>query len=197
LGFLIGFGGRIGRMQWWLGQLAVLGVLTVGFLSSGFAILQAFLSNEGSVPEILSAQGFGPAILILLATLVVAAVINISTSVKRYHDRDKSGLWCLPAFIPYLGGLWAIWQIIELGMLSGTPGTNRFDTGGGPRRSWDDRDAGSYAGYGDLDAKIAAMKQGAYLATPTAAPAVSYRNPPQSNTSPIQRNPGFGRRGLN
>ncbi|QHI69475.1 DUF805 domain-containing protein [Tichowtungia aerotolerans] len=35
-----------------------------------------------------------------------------TTQVRRWHDRGKSGLWCLINFIPVIGSLWAF---IELG----------------------------------------------------------------------------------
>ena len=43
--------------------------------------------------------------------------------IKRFHDRDKSGWWMLIVLIPIVG---AIWFLVELGFLAGTPGLNRF-----------------------------------------------------------------------
>ena len=43
--------------------------------------------------------------------------------IKRFHDRDKSGWWMLIVLIPIVG---AIWLLVELGFLPGTPGPNRF-----------------------------------------------------------------------
>lgn len=43
--------------------------------------------------------------------------------IKRCHDRDKSGWWCLLLFIPLVGLFWAI---VDLGLLEGTPGDNRY-----------------------------------------------------------------------
>ena len=47
----------------------------------------------------------------------------IATSVKRWHDRDKSGWWTLINLIPVVG---IIWVIVENGFLRGTVGPNRF-----------------------------------------------------------------------
>lgn len=47
----------------------------------------------------------------------------IAVSVKRWHDRDKSGWWVLIMLIPVLG--W-IWTLVDNGMLRGTVGPNRF-----------------------------------------------------------------------
>jgi len=49
---------------------------------------------------------------------------GLAIQIKRWHDRNKSGLWILINFVPILG---AIWVIIELGFLPGTKGPNRFD----------------------------------------------------------------------
>jgi uncharacterized membrane protein YhaH (DUF805 family) len=43
--------------------------------------------------------------------------------IKRFHDRGKSGWWVLILFIPVIGFFWAI---IDLGILQGDPGDNRF-----------------------------------------------------------------------
>jgi uncharacterized membrane protein YhaH (DUF805 family) len=54
-----------------------------------------------------------------LLSLTPAIIVNI----KRFHDRDKSGWWVLIVLIPIIG---AIWLLIELGFLKGTPGPNQF-----------------------------------------------------------------------
>ena len=41
---------------------------------------------------------------------------------KRWHDRNKSGLWNLISLIPLVN----FWMLIELGFLKGTDGPNRF-----------------------------------------------------------------------
>ena len=48
-------------------------------------------------------------------------------TVKRYHDRGKSGWWYLIQFIPIIGPIWAF---VELGFCSGDDGDN--DYGDGP-----------------------------------------------------------------
>jgi hypothetical protein len=50
-------------------------------------------------------------------------LIDVIVYIKRFHDRDKSGWWVLIWLIPIIG---AIWLLIELGFLKGTPGPNRF-----------------------------------------------------------------------
>lgn len=54
---------------------------------------------------------------------LVALYPSICVSIKRWHDRDKSGWWVLIGLIPVIG---AIWILIECGILKGTDGPNRF-----------------------------------------------------------------------
>lgn len=54
-----------------------------------------------------------------LVVIVPAFLVYI----KRWHDRDKSGWWMLIVLIPLVG---LIWFLVELGLLPGTPGSNRF-----------------------------------------------------------------------
>ncbi|MEO0416282.1 MAG: DUF805 domain-containing protein, partial [Verrucomicrobiota bacterium] len=49
--------------------------------------------------------------------------ISLAVSVKRWHDRGKSGLWVLVNFIPVVGGLW---ELIECGCLDGDYGKNQY-----------------------------------------------------------------------
>ena len=66
----------------------------------------------------------GPSVVaIVLAVVVLIVWINIASTVKRFHDRDKSGVWFLIVFVPYIG---AIWQLVECGFLPGSPGNNDY-----------------------------------------------------------------------
>ncbi|MGI9465450.1 MAG: DUF805 domain-containing protein [Aestuariivirgaceae bacterium] len=91
--------GRINRQPWWIG----VGILFLANLVSAF-----LFGVEGFVPIIVG-------ILILLA--------GIMLHIKRCHDRDKSGWWCLLLIIPFVG---FVWMIVDLGILEGTRGENRF-----------------------------------------------------------------------
>jgi uncharacterized membrane protein YhaH (DUF805 family) len=48
---------------------------------------------------------------------------SLAVSIKRWHDRDKSGWWMFISLIPIVG---AIWALIETGFKRGTLGPNRF-----------------------------------------------------------------------
>ncbi|MGB5212786.1 MAG: DUF805 domain-containing protein [Anderseniella sp.] len=91
--------GRIGRLHWWAG----LGILFVIFLLSDF-----LLGKEGLIP-------------VLMGLLIWFA--GIMLHIKRCHDRDKSGWWCLLLFIPIVGFIWAM---VDLGILPGTDGANEY-----------------------------------------------------------------------
>ena len=81
----------------------------------GFALLIGLLNEYMVLPEIVNAF-FG---LLVLPLFVVAIIAQI----KRWHDRNKSGLWVFIHLIPVLGSFWCF---IECGCLRGTRGTNRF-----------------------------------------------------------------------
>jgi uncharacterized membrane protein YhaH (DUF805 family) len=49
--------------------------------------------------------------------------ISLAVTIKRWHDRDKSGFWIFIGLIPIVGPIWAF---VETGCLRGTMGPNRF-----------------------------------------------------------------------
>lgn len=65
---------------------------------------------------------------VALAWLFAAIWAGLAVSVKRWHDRDKSGWWVLIWFVPLIGTVWAF---VETGFFAGTSGINRF--GADPR----------------------------------------------------------------
>jgi uncharacterized membrane protein YhaH (DUF805 family) len=99
-----GLGGRVNRRSFWLH--GVLGLLVAGIV--GMALLEI----AGLHPE--RAEHW---VNLLIAWPAVAI------SVKRWHDRDKSGWWVLIVLIPVIGQLWAL---VDNGFLRGTRGPNRF-----------------------------------------------------------------------
>jgi uncharacterized membrane protein YhaH (DUF805 family) len=101
---LFSFQGRISRKPYWLAVAVFIAVQIVA------SLLDLILSG--------SANG----ILSMVASLVVL-VASIAVSVKRWHDRDKSGWWYLIIFVPLIG--W-VWSVVENGFLRGTEGPNRF-----------------------------------------------------------------------
>lgn len=134
---LVGFKGRIGRGGWWFGQL--IGLAIIGVLFAMSLALHDPNRTETSNNDFLF-------FVILAACLVSIAVINICSTVKRYHDRGKSGWWYFVSLIPFIGG---IWQLIECGFCSGDDGDNDF----GPP-------PGSAQSLENLEREVSAMGRG-------------------------------------
>ena len=122
---LFSFNGRTRRLHYWLGSLG-----------AGFALSTAYLVLFMAIGAVATAMSGGdsraimssPAMIILLLGvsllyIVLLFWIGLALQIKRWHDRDKSGVWVLIAFIPVVGGLWSL---IECGFLDGTEGPNRF-----------------------------------------------------------------------
>ncbi len=96
--------GRVSRRQFWLyGVLALIGLAMLGHALLGIARVRAHTAD------------------LLVNLLLVWPALAVS--VKRWHDRDKSGWWVLLNLVPVIGWLWAL---IDNGFLRGTSGPNRF-----------------------------------------------------------------------
>ena len=96
------FEGRISRSTYWLKF-----VLPALLIQTVFLIVDA-VATEG--------------LLVSISALVLIWPV-MATQAKRWHDRNKSAWWILIGFIPILGSIWAF---VELGLLKGTDGENRF-----------------------------------------------------------------------
>ncbi len=102
------FEGRINRAKFWAGIGVLIAVSIVA------SILDAILGLQ------ISDSGFG----ILGAIFAIGSIyFALALYAKRWHDRDKSGWWSLIGLVPIIGGLW---MLIELGILEGNRGANRF-----------------------------------------------------------------------
>ncbi|MFN4286911.1 MAG: DUF805 domain-containing protein [Brevundimonas sp.] len=110
--------GRTGRLRFWLG----LGVLMAGFLAL----------------EALALYGYLPGAIAFIGYLALG-YMGLCLLAKRLHDRGRSGWWAglvLLAFVmvwPWPAMIWDFagfivlgWAIVELLMLGGEDGHNRF-----------------------------------------------------------------------
>ena len=158
--YLFGFEGRINRAKCWLAGLIIvcwmifLSALTLaGGIVSGGEITFGFDTNDifgvidpASYPS-LSWKDLPPLLVKVIGTPLFLWVY-LATSIKRLHDRDKSGWWMVPFFVvPGLynqfanrfGDYWiaalpfaliaivfCIWGFIEMYCLKGSRKTNRF-----------------------------------------------------------------------
>jgi len=108
---LFSFKGRINRAKYW----AVVGVEVV----AGIAV--SIVAGVASVTE--SRFVWAAAGLIIFVGYVFILWSSLAASIKRWHDRNKSGWWVLIGFVPIVG---ALWQLIETGFLEGTRGDNQY-----------------------------------------------------------------------
>ena len=99
---LFGFEGRIGRGPFWTGQALVL-VLVALYARYMDRLLVMWI--PGSI-----FMGSAIALLLALPMIWVQAAITI----KRCHDRGKSGFWSLLLLVPALG---LLWLVIDCGIL--------------------------------------------------------------------------------
>jgi uncharacterized membrane protein YhaH (DUF805 family) len=127
---LFSFDGRIGRGPYW-------GISTTNIVANfvGFGLISI---------------GNGTLTVLVVLVFVALIAISLAVSVKRWHDRDKSGFWIFINLVPIIGWLWA-W--IEQGFLPGTDGDNRYGVPSG----------GSPFGGHDPNPEIARLKREAEL----------------------------------
>ena len=96
--------GRIDRQRYWLFSLPLIGAQIVADL---------LIRSEGEPGLLLLG------VLLCLATAISSSVITI----KRLHDRGRSGWFLSVTAIPVLG---MVGLAIEVGLLPGARGPNRF-----------------------------------------------------------------------
>jgi uncharacterized membrane protein YhaH (DUF805 family) len=143
-----GFTGRINRAEYWLAILIYFVVLVVAAL-----ILTAASADAVTAWVNYDLSDMSGTLIILYAVELVLFVSQVAITVKRLHDRDKSAWWVLlfsvlPGVIfvissasmdPYafdysgpspilslIAAGFALWGLVEVGFLRGTPGPNRY-----------------------------------------------------------------------
>jgi uncharacterized membrane protein YhaH (DUF805 family) len=125
LAFVLSPSGRIGRGKWWLAQLVTICIII------SFVVLLSLQLPGKAIDGILvteSSPGIDPMFAAEFAVFAIFLIwMGFCITVKRYHDRGKSGWWYLLQFVPIVGPIWAF---IELGFCSGDDGDN--DYGDGP-----------------------------------------------------------------
>ncbi|MBI5739195.1 MAG: DUF805 domain-containing protein [Nitrospirae bacterium] len=103
--FLFSFKGRVSRKQFWFFYL-------VAFL--GALILTSFTGISSNLYEFTRPQ---------LMFMLWILWPSLAVQAKRWHDQDKTALWLLLNFVPFVG---PIWSLVRNGFFPGTPGPNRF-----------------------------------------------------------------------
>jgi uncharacterized membrane protein YhaH (DUF805 family) len=157
--YLFRFDGRINRAKLWLAMLVLLCwmillvalAVAVGSLfgdpgPSSFGTTDLFKLMDPDTYRSLTPAGL-PLLLVKLVATPVILWVYFAASIKRLHDRDKSGWWMLPFFV--LPGVFdqftdrlpdsyflmlpglvvfalGIWGFIEMYCLKGSTKTNRY-----------------------------------------------------------------------
>ena len=111
--------GRIRRGTYW-GGLLIASILSLMIWG---AINLALPSILPPPPQQLTGFQNGLFVGAPPASLVMTGWLFASVHVRRLHDRNKSGWLALAAFIPFIGGLWLLF---ECGLLPTMIGTNRY-----------------------------------------------------------------------
>ncbi len=120
------FYGRTNRLAWWGRQLLIIAWWIVFIVV--FTVMFGDPAEGAAELDVASAN---TKLLYLAGAMVVSMWLNFSSMVRRYHDRGKSGLWCLLLLLPIVGPLW---QVVELGFFSGQSGDNQYGERPGGRR---------------------------------------------------------------
>ena len=116
MNLLFSFQGRVNRARFWLVHVGIIVAEIVIFMIAGGAALMAD-------PQAAMAATSNASSLFSLVLFIPIFWISLAITVKRYHDRNKSGWWILIVFVPVIG---AIWYFIEVGFLPGTSGPNTY-----------------------------------------------------------------------
>jgi uncharacterized membrane protein YhaH (DUF805 family) len=139
-----GFEGRFGRAMFWGPGIAASVVLL-----AAAAVSQSAWTRWHEAHELISLHLIGIWTAWMLASFVacVAAASSCAVAARRLHDRDKSSAWLLlfygvPALVwlapcnlladtsAFLVGsadvAILVWQLVELGFMRGTIGTNNY-----------------------------------------------------------------------
>jgi uncharacterized membrane protein YhaH (DUF805 family) len=114
VGFYFSTTGRVGLGTYWL-----LGVLPYFVLTVATRVLADLILNDWFL------EGSTLYLIALLLVQVFLFWCFIAMTIKRCHDRDKSGWFILINLIPFIGG---IWFFIETCCIPGTKGANQFGT---------------------------------------------------------------------
>ncbi len=118
---LLSFQGRQRRLHFWIIGIVIAVVSSViSNLTIGPAYV-AMLTGTGSPGALFSGGA-------IIGWIVELALLwpSLANSVKRCHDRNKSGWRLIAYYLACFTIIGALWRLIELGILDGTPGPNRF-----------------------------------------------------------------------
>lgn len=136
---LFSFYGRVSRVGWWLRTglitplIMFLGLIPLVFSSQELVDLTdaqrqllahaAVNWNFGEIERLTSTK-FMRGFYAFLGFMAFASWINYAATARRFHDRNKTGLWALISFVPVIGPFWIF---IECGFMNSVDQNNQFD----------------------------------------------------------------------
>jgi uncharacterized membrane protein YhaH (DUF805 family) len=151
---LFSFKGRIRRLYFWVASLVV-GVV-VGMLTSTFQFVAQSYGMGEINPEGNEFEPTGPLSIAMLAVALANMWINFALTIKRLHDRDRTGWWLVALYLVIIAAVvlgvvtlmqpevqreslnpaavgaviaasvLMLWLFVEIGFLKGTQGPNRY-----------------------------------------------------------------------
>jgi uncharacterized membrane protein YhaH (DUF805 family) len=157
--YLFRFDGRINRAKLWLAGLVLLGLMsvvgaTIAAIQSLLGGLTSFHFGAGDLFKLVDPDAYRsltwadlPRLAVKLVSTTLLMWVYFAISIKRLHDRDKSGWWMVPFFaVPGLynqfidrlpdshadlplaiaASALCLWGFIEMYCLKGSRKTNRF-----------------------------------------------------------------------
>jgi uncharacterized membrane protein YhaH (DUF805 family) len=107
------FKGRAGRPEYWYFTLIWLVIAIVLAFVDGILGTLSMTGGIGLLSGVFGLALFLPA---------------LAVTVRRLHDSDRNGWWCLFSLVPFVGPL----LLVVLMVLKGSAGPNRFGSGPNP-----------------------------------------------------------------
>lgn len=107
------FSGRAGRKEYWMYNLFY--ALFMFILVIASVVICAIINMN--LPEITIVVLF-----IVVCDCFALAIPSLAVLVRRLHDINKSGWWCLISFVPYAGFI----ILFIFTLLDSTPGRNQY-----------------------------------------------------------------------
>jgi len=140
MSLLFSFFGRVGRGGWWLGVLVGLLLMVAAAALAYFLIGPpiAGFHADGTPLGLGDQPGPTDKVVVNAGSMAVLGVgyllglwVSVATTVKRLHDRGKSGWWYLLMLVLSVIIVGSIWMLVECGILEGQNGPNKY--GSDPR----------------------------------------------------------------
>ena len=108
------FDGRASRWDYWKATLLLMLLMVGATMAMTVTMVPAVHGEANTASTLFSLLGFA---------MIPLVWSSLAISVKRWHDRDKSGWWIFIGMIPLIG---PVWSFIETGCLRGTMGDNSY-----------------------------------------------------------------------